>query len=82
MSSYSYYPTQGYQPLDEESLSRKNNLNMYYDEMNGNGYGGPMTIDMMTGEALKTNAKMQLAYQSDDVDYPTSRARVMSEIIV
>ena len=26
MSSYSYYPTQGYQPLDEDTLNRKNNL--------------------------------------------------------
>ena len=26
MNSYSYYPTQGYQPLDEDNLSRKNNL--------------------------------------------------------
>lgn len=29
MNSYSYYPTQGYQPLDEENLNRKNNLSKF-----------------------------------------------------
>lgn len=28
MNSYSYYPTQGYQPLDEENINRKN-LSMF-----------------------------------------------------
>ena len=53
----------------------------YYDEMNGNTYGGAMTIDMMAqGENQRTS---QLAsYTTDETDYPSNRARVMSEIIV
>ena len=59
----------------------------YYDEMNGNTYGGggngTLPIDMMMSneQALKQN---QLSYNTtgDEVDYSASRARVMSEIIV
>lgn len=90
MNSYSYYPTQGYQPLDEENLNRKNNLNMsYYDEMNGNAhYGGTIPIDMIhSNEAMKANQMYNGGgggggVGGDEVDYSTSRARVMSEIIV
>ena len=51
--------------------------------MNGNTYGGTMAmpIDMMQpGEGIKPN--QMASYHTDETDYPSNRARVMSEIIV
>ena len=61
----------------------------YYDEMNGNAhYGGTIPIDMIhSNEAMKANQMYNGGgggggVGGDEVDYSTSRARVMSEIIV
>lgn len=64
----------------------------YYDEMNGNAYGagsgvggggGGSTMVMDTissNDNLKNN--QHLSYNDDELDYASSRSRVMNEIIV
>lgn len=55
---------------------------MYYDDMNGNAYAGAMGMDMMVANNDNMKNQQQQHYVDDEVDYSTSRARVMSEIIV
>lgn len=63
----------------------------YYDEMNGNAYGAgsgvgggggsTMVMDTITSnDNLKNN--QHLSYNDDELDYASSRSRVMNEIIV
>jgi len=96
MGTYSYYPHEGYQPLNENTLNmnRKNSMNVpYYDDLTGNTYGTAIGMEMMSDSNLLSvdpnlmqnmdpNKVNHIPYE-DELEYSSNRnGRVIREIIV
>jgi echinoid protein len=95
LGTYAYYPHEGYQPLNEDTLNmnRKNNMHVpYYDDLTANPYGtalgmGMEMIDPLSGDPNLMPAmdpsKMNHIPYDEELEYSSNRnGRVIREIIV